>query len=283
MNPPRDVGPSWVVDRLGFSYPGAARPAVDGVSLEVPAGACTALLGPNGSGKSTLLRLLLGTLSPALGAVSFEGRPVSAWPRAEMARRVGVVPQGEEINFPITVGEMVMMGRYPHLGRWRREGEADRRAVEAALERCDILELAERPISTLSGGERQRALVARALAQEPGVLVLDEPTAALDVKHEMAIFELLRDLGRGGVTVLLVTHSLNLASRFADRLVLLSRGRVAARGAPAEVIDQRRIEEVYGWPVRVTAHPGPGPDAGAPQVTPLQSDIVHHTELRETE
>jgi iron complex transport system ATP-binding protein len=274
---------SWIVQGLGFSYPGAARPAVDGVSLEIPAGACTALLGPNGSGKSTLLRLLLGIHKPARGEVTFEGRPVSAWPRAELARRVGVVPQGEEINFPITVREMVMMGRYPYLGRWRREGEADRGAVEAALGRCDILELAERPISTLSGGERQRALVARALAQEPGVLVLDEPTASLDVKHEMAIFELLRDLGQGGVTVLLVTHSLNLASRFADRLVLLSRGRVAAHGAPAEVVDQRRIEEVYGWPVRVTAHPGPGPDAGAPQVTPLQSDIVHHSEPPETE
>lgn len=262
---------AWSAESLTFAYPGASRPAVDDVSLAVSAGLCTALLGPNGSGKSTLLRLLLGTLPPARGRVSLEGRPVGAWARAEMARRIGVVPQAEEINFPITVRELVGMGRYPYLGPWKREREADRLAVDAALERCDIADLRDRPITTLSGGERQRALVARALAQEPAILVLDEPTASLDVRHEMAIFELLRDLGASGTTVLLVTHSLNLASRFADRLVLLSRGRVAASGEPREVIDQARIEAVYRWPVRLTMHPGPGPDAGAPQVTPLQS------------
>lgn len=266
---------SWVATGLAFAYPGTARLAIEIDALEIEAGVCTAVLGPNGSGKSTLLRLLLGTLTPDCGEISFEGRALSAWPRAEMARRVGVVPQGEEINFPITVRELVAMGRYPFLGRWRREGEADRRAIAAALDRCDVGDLADRPITTLSGGERQRALVARALAQEPAILVLDEPTAALDVRHEMAIFELLRDLGASGVTVLLVTHSLNLASRFADQLVLLSRGRTAAIGTPGEVIDQGRIEAVYQWPVRVTAHPGPGPDAGAPQVTPLQSDRDH--------
>jgi iron complex transport system ATP-binding protein len=266
------VTTSWTAESLTFAYPGADRPAVDDVSLVVPAGLCTALLGPNGSGKSTLLRLLLGTLAPDDGRVSLEGRPVHEWPRSEMARRIGVVPQGEEINFPITVRELVGMGRYPYLGPWKREREADLRAIDAALERCDIADLRDRPITTLSGGERQRALVARALAQEPAILVLDEPTASLDVRHEMAIFELLRDLGGTGVTVLVVTHSLNLAARFADRLVLLSRGRVAAFGEPPEVIDQALIEAVYGWPVRVTTHPGPGPDAGAPQVTPLQSD-----------
>jgi iron complex transport system ATP-binding protein len=278
----RRSGISWLADDLTFTYPGASRPAVDEVSIEVPTGLCTALLGPNGSGKSTLLRLLLGTLEPARGSVSLEGRPVSDWSRAEMARRVGVVPQGEEINFPITVREMVAMGRYPYLGRWKREGAVDRLAIEKALDRCDIVGMTDRPITTLSGGERQRALLARALAQEPDILVLDEPTAALDVRHEMAIFELLRDLGEGGVTVLLVTHSLNLASRFADRLILLARGRVAAVGGPREVIDQARIEAVYGWPVRVTAHPGPGPDVGAPQVTPLQSTTTNHTERDET-
>src|SRR5690606_13284522 len=126
----------------------------------------------------------------------------------------------------------------------------------------------------LSGGERQRARLARALAQEPRVLALDEPTAALDVRHEMAIFELLRDLRSGGVTVLLVTHNLNLAARYADRLVVLDGGRVAAEGSAAEVLCGPLLERVYRWPLRITAHPGPGPDAGAPQVTPLAADAV---------
>ena len=262
----------WRCAGLAYRYPESPRPAVFGLSLEVRVGTTTAVLGPNGSGKSTLLRLLLGVLSPSAGSVEFGGRPVAAWGREEMARTVGVVPQGEESVFPMSVRELVAMGRYPHLGPWRREGEADRRAVEEALRRCDVLELAARPVSTLSGGERQRARVARALAQEAPTLALDEPTAALDVAHEMAIFELLRDLGRAGKTVLLVTHNLNLAARYADRLVLLDRGSVAAEGTPGEVLRRETVERVYGWPVEVVPHPGPGPDAGAPQVVPLAGE-----------
>jgi iron complex transport system ATP-binding protein len=254
---------SWRCERLTFAYPGVAGPAVDGVSLSIREGACTAVLGPNGSGKSTLLRLMLGVLSPDAGAVEFERRPLASWPRAELARRVGVVPQSEEIAFPLTVRELVAMGRYPHLGPWRSEGEADRRAIAGAMRVCDVEGLAERAVSTLSGGERQRARIARALAQEPRVLALDEPTIALDVRHEMEIFELLRELGASGVTVLLITHNLNLAARYADRLALLDRGRLAAAGAPAEVIRRELLERVYAWPVRVAEHDG------APQVVPL--------------
>jgi len=265
----------WSCRGATFRYPESERPAVDGVTVEIPAGACTAVLGPNGSGKSTLLRLLLGTLPPAAGRVELDGRAVGEWRREEIARAVGVVPQGEEAVFPMTVRELVAMGRYPHLGPWRREGDADRRAVEQAMGRCDVLAFAQRPISTLSGGERQRARVARALAQEPRALALDEPTAALDIGHEMAIFELLRDLGRAGTTVLLVTHNLNLAARYADRLVLLDRGRVAAAGTPDEVLQRETVERVYGWPVRIDRHPGPGPDAGTPQVVPLSGEACH--------
>jgi iron complex transport system ATP-binding protein len=262
----------WSCRGVSFRYADAPTLAVDAVSLDVPAGACTAVLGPNGSGKSTLLRLLLGTLAPAAGEVELDGRPVARWGRPEIARAVGVVPQAEEAAFPMSVRELVAMGRYPHLGPWRREGDADRRAVERAMLRCDVLELAQRPVSTLSGGEWQRARVARALAQEPAALALDEPTAALDVSHEMAIFELLRELGQAGTTVLLVTHNLNLAARYADRLVLLDRGRVASAGAPAEVLTRETVERVYGWPVRIGRHEGPGPDEGAPQVIPLAGE-----------
>lgn len=259
----------WRCRDLTFRYPDAPRPAVDGVTLELPAGGCTAVLGPNGSGKSTLLRLLLGTLAPASGTVEFGGRPLSGWSREALAREVGVVPQGEENAFPLTVRELVAMGRYPYLGPWRRPGPDDHAAVDRALRRCDVHAVAERGVGTLSGGERQRARVARALAQEPATLALDEPTAALDVAHEMAIFELLRALGRAGTTVLVITHSLNLAARYADRLVLMEGGRVAADGPPADVLRRETVERVYGWPVSVVPHPGPGPDAGAPQVVPL--------------
>lgn len=255
---------------LGFRYAGAPRPALDGVTLSVSQGALYGILGPNGSGKSTLLRLLLGTLHPATGEVRYAGRTLAGWGRRDLAREVGVVPQGEEAVFPLTVRELVAMGRYPHLGAWRREGAADREAIEDALVRCDVAHLSERPLATLSGGERQRARIARALAQRPRTLVLDEPTAALDVRHEMAIFELLSALARqGGVSVVVVTHNLNLAARYADRLLLLDQGRVAAEGAPADVLERERLEAVYGWPVALTTHPGPGPDAGAPQVVPL--------------
>jgi iron complex transport system ATP-binding protein len=256
---------------LGFRYPGARRDALRDVGLEVEAGSFHAVIGPNGCGKTTLLRVLLGALEPSAGTVSYEGRPVGAWPRPELARRVGVVPQVEELVFPLSVRSLVAMGRYPHLGPWRPEGGADRRAIERALETCDIAELADRPVATLSGGERQRARVARALAQEPDTLVLDEPTASLDVSHEMGIFELLRHLCDGGVTVLLVTHNLNVAARYADELLLLDRGRPVARGGPEAVLQAATLEPVYRWPLAVTRHPGPGPDTGAPQVAPLRT------------
>src|SRR5690606_32248077 len=228
----------WSARELSFRWPGASRDAVRGVTLDIAGGGCTALLGPNGAGKSTLLRLLLGTLEPRAGRALFAGRPLAEWTRAELAKRIGVLPQGEETAFPMTVRDCVAMGRYPHLGPWRGEGPDDAAAIEQAMRQADILDLADRPLQGISGGERQRARLARALAQDPAAFALDEPTAALDVRYEMAIFELLRELARAGRTVLLVTHNINLAARYADTLVLLHEGRIAAAGAPAEVLQR---------------------------------------------
>lgn len=272
---------------LRFRYPGAARPALRDVSLRVGWGQLYGIVGPNGSGKSTLLRVLLGSLPPDGGRAAFGGRPPGDWPPRALARRVGVVPQREEVAFPLRVRDFVAMGRYPHLGPWRAEGEEDRAAVRAAMERCDVAGLADRPFATLSGGERQLARVARALAQEPDVLVLDEPAVSLDLRHEMEILGLLEGLvASEGVTVVLVTHHLNAAARSAHRLLLLEDGRSRAEGAPAEVLTREAVERAWKWPVRVTRHPGPGPDVGAPQVVPLHpdgrpgpgpSDISHST------
>ncbi|MSR36197.1 MAG: ABC transporter ATP-binding protein [Gemmatimonadetes bacterium] len=253
---------------LTVRYPGAAGPALDAVSVEVPAGRLTAVIGPNGSGKSTLLRALLGVQPAAGGSVTLEGRDVRAWDRRDIARRIGVVPQAETVAFPMSVRDLVAMGRYPHLGPLRAERAEDRAAIARSLERCDVAELADRRVTALSGGELQRARIARALAQEPAALALDEPTASLDMRHEMSILELLRGWADGGMTVLLITHQLNLAARFADRIVLLDRGRVVAEGEPSDVFRTEIMEPVYAWPLRVFDDPA----TAAPRVVPLSAE-----------
>ncbi len=250
---------------LTVRYPGAEDAALDGVSMVVPPGAFYAVLGPNGSGKSTLLRALLGMVPTATGETRVSGRTVSEWNRRALAREVGVVAQAESVAFPLTVRDLVGMGRYPYLGPLQAETPTDREAVQRAMERCDVWELGHRFVSTLSGGELQRARVARALAQEPEVLVLDEPTASLDIRHEMEILELLRASADGGMTIFLITHHLDLAARFADRMLLLDRGRVAAEGRPREVLQEKTLQQVYQWPVSVDDDPG----TGVLRVTPL--------------
>ena len=263
----------FACDRLAFTYPGAAAPAVVDLDAQVPRTGVHAIVGPNGSGKSTLLKLMAGTLEPSAGTVHFLDRALSDWPRRELARVLGVVAQSEDLRFPLTVRELVALGRYPYLGPWQRERTIDRDAVASAMERCEVTAFAERPASSLSGGEFQRARIARALAQEPEVLLLDEPTSALDIHHQMATFGLLRDLAHtGGVTVLVVTHQLNLAARFADTLLLLHEGRRMAQGTPVDVLTESLLEDVYDWPLTVVPFPAAGPDRGAPQVVPLRPD-----------
>ncbi len=252
---------------LRVHYPNAPKPALDSVSMTVPRGSFYAVLGPNGSGKSTLLRALLGMVPHAAGQAHVFGRPVSDWDRRALAREAGVVTQSESLAFPITVRELVAMGRYPYLGALQSETTTDKEAISQAMRMCDIENLAQRFLSTLSGGEVQRTRVARALAQEPNVLLLDEPTASLDVRHEMEILELLRASADRGITVFLITHHLDLAARFADRLLLLDRGKVAAEGEPREVLQEETLQRVYEWPISVSDDPA----TGLPRVTPLST------------
>lgn len=258
----------WRAEGLRFRYPGTGADVLHGIDLEVGSGEVVAVIGPNGSGKSTLLRLLLGSRRPDAGRALLFGRPAADWDPAERARRVAALPQHEQPAFPVTVAELVGMGRYPWLGRWGRPGPRDRAAVADALERCRVTDLATREFATLSGGERQRARLARALAQEPAGLALDEPTAALDLAHDMELWHRLREESAAGRAVLLATHDLNRAARFADRLVLLHHGRAVAAGPPKTVLDAPVLETVWGWPVRVVPLGGDGPDRTAPQVVP---------------
>jgi iron complex transport system ATP-binding protein len=253
------------LDGVRYRYAGAPRDALTGVSLEVGAGRFHAVLGPNGSGKTTLVRIALGALRPSEGRADIDGRPADAWNRQELARIVGVVPQREDNLFPQRVRETVLLGRYPHLSMWGRERAEDHAAVQRALVACDVAQLADRWLWTLSGGEYQRVRIARALAQEPKLLVLDEPGVSLDLKHEMGLFELVRGLvDTQGLGVLMITHDLNLAARFADSLLLLSEGRAVVAGAPADVLTQQVVESVFDWPVAMQTIDG------RPQMTPLR-------------
>lgn len=260
--------PVWEARVAAFRYPGGTAEAVVDVDCTIAPGQLTALIGPNGAGKSTFARLLLGLAAPTRGDVLYGGRRASAWPREAMARRVGFVPQGEETAFPLRAREIVAMGRYPHLGPWRAESNEDRRIIAEALADVEAAELGERRFDSLSGGERQRIRIARALAQQGEALVLDEPSAGLDVRHEVELFVLCNRLVRAGRTVVIVTHSLTLAARLSDRVLLFDRGRLAVAGAPQEVLTEATLSRVYGWPIEVVRHPGPGPDAGSPLIVP---------------
>jgi iron complex transport system ATP-binding protein len=254
------------VTDLVVSYPRAAKNAVDGVSFDASAGKLTALAGPNGSGKSSIVRALIRRADITSGSISVGGSDVRHLSAGELARRVAVVPQREEATFPIQVRDYVALGRYPHLGLWRTASKADETAVTDALEQAGVDDLAVRDTDALSGGEWQRVRIARALAQKAPTLVLDEPTTFLDVAHEMAIFELLSSLARSGLAVLLVSHQLNLVARFADTIVLLTEGKIATSGSPANVMRADRLEAIYGWPVVITRDPA----IGAPALVPLR-------------
>jgi iron complex transport system ATP-binding protein len=236
--------PALTVDSVSFRY--GAMPVLDEVTFSVARGEMVGLLGPNGAGKSTLLRLASGALKTTTGAISLHGRPIASYSRKELAKTVAVLPQDFSVQFAYTVEQVVALGRMPHLGAWNTETAADRAAVRRALDATNMGSFVGRVFNELSGGERQRVLLALALAQESEIVLLDEPTAHLDVKHQIETLEFLRARNRDhGVTVLAAMHDLNLASRYFPRLALLA-GTLLADGSPAGVLTPGLLHRAYG-------------------------------------
>ena len=229
------------------------------INLFIKAGEMVGLLGPNGSGKTTLIKLATGVLKPGQGEIRLDGSNLSQLSRKSIARTMAVVPQQFHIPFSFTVAEVVTLGRIPFLKAFAGESAIDRQLVANALELVGIAELRERRFDELSGGERQKVILAMALAQQPKLLLLDEPTVHLDIAHQVEILELVRRLNaEEGLTVIAAMHDLNLASLYFDRLVLLKEGRVSADGTPAQVLTEDRIKEVFSASVRVEPHPVTG-------------------------
>lgn len=251
---------SEVYFRYGDSW------VLEDISFDVMEGEMLGIIGPNGSGKSSLLKLLSRLNTPQQGDISLRAVDLALMDQADLAKTTAMVPQESTFFFPYTVGEVVMMGRTPHLRGRLFEGRHDIEVVREVMRWMDIAGLGERPVTEISGGERQRVVIARALAQEPDILILDEPTASLDIAHQVEIYHILTRLNEErGLTIILSSHDLNLAAQYCHRMILMSKGRIYAAGTPTEVITEEHIREVYGCPVLVDAHPV----SGGPRLTLL--------------
>ncbi len=240
-----------------FSYDGGR--VIDGASFRLDEGEFAGVVGPNGSGKTTLLKLLTGVLRADSGTIRIKDRDLARISKRELARLLAVVPQESHVLFPFTAREIVLMGRYAHLGPFSFERREDMAIAEEMMRTTDVLQFADRLISEVSGGEKQRVIIARALAQQPKALLLDEPTAFLDLRHQIRIYELLKSLNETrGMTVLCISHDLNLAARYCKRLIMLHEGRVAADGPPQAVLTRENVSRVFGVAARVQIHPVTG-------------------------
>lgn len=246
---------------------------VDSVDLELRSGELLGLIGPNGAGKSTLVRAATGVAALSRGTVRIGARPREAYSSRELAQRVAVVQQLPEAPSTMTVAELVVLGRTPHLGLLARESSRDVAIAHAAMERAGCDSLADRELGTLSGGQRRRAFIARALAQEPAILLLDEPTANLDPQAQAELCGLLRLLVSEGVAVMVVIHDLTLAAAYCDRVALLDRGRLVAAGTPSEVLTEERLRHVYGPLMSVIRHPRTGLPVIAPDTVRLDAAV----------
>ncbi|MGD0338763.1 MAG: ABC transporter ATP-binding protein [Bacteroidota bacterium] len=242
------------IENVSFWY--TVRPVLQHISFEVQTGEFLSLIGPNGSGKTTLLRLLARLHSPSSGRILLDDLKLSGYSHADIARHIAYVPQDHPTVFPFTVMEVVLMGRSPHLRGIGFERPADIAIAREMMELTDIGDLADHPITALSGGERQRAYLARALAQQASILLLDEPNAHLDIAHQLSIFTIIKHLKtRQALTVISVSHDLNLAAVYSDRIIMLHEGEIAALGTPIEVLTSPLISRVFGTPVLVDRHP----------------------------
>jgi len=258
------MNPVIEVHDISYQYNLDHSLVLNRINFDVRQGEILGIVGPNGSGKSTLLKLLSGVLKPVEGRILLLERPLSRLNHKSIAKMIAVVPQNTVISFPFTVREIVLMGRSPHLGLLQIERQRDFKIVEQAMMYTNSLEFSNRKIDELSGGERQRVIIARALVQEPQIILLDEPTAHLDLKHQIEIFDLIKQLNiENLMTVVVVSHDLNLAGEYCDRLILLKEGEVYKIGNPKEVITEEDIKAVYDTDVLVS----PNPLTGAPNVT----------------
>ena len=254
------------LEHVGFRY--NEHWVLKDVSLEAEEGQFIGILGPNGSGKTTLLNVIDGIIKPQEGEIWINGTSSNKLKRENLAKIIAVVPQESLMIFPFTVQEVVLMGRAPHLGKWRFEGETDFKIARQAMEMTDTISLMSRSMNALSAGERQRVLIARALAQQPRIMLLDEPTAFLDIKHQIDFFDLIKALNKNQtLTVIGVTHDINLASLYCDRIILLRDGHIHCMGSPEEAIAESHIKEVYETNVAVDRNPV----TGQPRVTLLSS------------
>jgi len=251
---------------LRYRHSRDAPEAVVGASLRIDAGEVVGIIGPNAAGKSTLARLCTGLISPQHGSVALQGAPVARLSRRERARRVAFLPQQHPQDLTFSAREVALMGRAPHLGLWSLEGPHDLERAHAALREADALDLADRPIDQLSGGERQRVFLARAFAQDAALLILDEPTAGLDLAHQVLLVNALRRRAREGGGAMLVLHDLALAGAACDRLVLMLAGRVLAQGTPAEVLTPEVLSSAYATQVDVVRDPASGQRLVAPRI-----------------
>ncbi len=225
---------------------------LNGVSLDMAEGAFNAIIGPNGSGKTTLLRLITGYYRPQKGRVLLGGRDVCNYPAKELAKLMALIPQQSYMGYDFTVRDVVLMGRNPHIPRWQQVQKEDMDVADEAMRRTDVYELRDRSVLGLSGGEWQRLVIARALTQQSPILILDEPVAHLDIKHQANIMHLVRELMQEkGITVICVLHELNMAMRFADKLAVLKKGRLAAYGPPQAVLSREKIREVYETDIQI--------------------------------
>ena len=241
-----------------LSYEIEGNTLLDGVTMHADSGQLVGLIGPNGAGKSTLLRTISGILRSRNGTVQLDGKDITELSTREMATALALVPQIAPYTYGFTSIELVLMGRYPHLGRFQIEGREDDRIARDAMALTETEQFADRTLDTLSGGERQRVFVARALAQQPRVLLMDEPTANLDVLHQLKVLDLVRQLVDDGLTAVAAIHDLNMAARYCDKLVLLNNGQLLAEGSPEEVLTPETIESAFGVKSAVFRDPATG-------------------------